>query len=160
MALYCGFFVVIALAFPGGKAGVEETAFQLTMPGLEKEPFYRGILLVALDQAFIGRTRFLYVDWGWGAVLSCMLFGMAHALSVSHGHFAFDAMTMALTALPSFIAVWLRLKTGSVLLPMVMHNFANSCSPLVSGLNSGPVESAGHRDSPDRRLGAVQPGSQ
>lgn len=127
-ALYCAFFVVIALAFPGGRSNGEEIAFQLTMPGFEEEPFYRGILLLALDQAFTGRKRFLGVDWGWGAVLSCFLFGMAHAFGFSQGHFSFDAMTMALTALPSFIAVWLRLRTGSLLLPVLLHNFGNSFS--------------------------------
>ncbi|WP_133495002.1 CPBP family intramembrane glutamic endopeptidase, BDIM_20840 family [Stakelama pacifica] len=129
--LYCGFFVAIALIFPGGKSNGEEIAFQLTMPGVEEEIFYRGILLLALDQAFSGRIRLLGVDWGWGAVLSCMLFGMAHAFGYSKGHFSFDAMTMALTALPSFIAVWLRLRTGSVALPIVLHNVGNSLSLLI-----------------------------
>ena len=126
--LYCAFFVVIALAFPGSKADTETVAFQLTMPGLEEEPFYRGILLFALDQAFTGRKRFLGVDWGWGAVLSCFLFGLAHAFGFSDGHFSFDAMTMVLTALPSFIAVWLRLRSGNVLLSILLHNFGNSFS--------------------------------
>jgi membrane protease YdiL (CAAX protease family) len=130
-ALYCAFFVTIAIAFPGGKAHPEEVAFQLTMPGFEEEPFYRGILLFALDQAFTGRKRFLGVDWGLGSVLSCFLFGMAHAFGYSDGHFSFDATTMALTALPSFIAVWLRLRTGSVLLPIILHNFGNSISLFV-----------------------------
>lgn len=130
-ALYVAFFLAIALAFPSGQADAERTAFQLTMPGLEEEPFYRGILLFALDQAFTGRKRFLGVDWGWGAVLSCFLFGMAHAFSFSDGHFAFDAMTMVLTAIPSFLAVWLRLRTGSVLLPIAMHNFGNSIPLLI-----------------------------
>ena len=125
-ALYCAFFVIIAVAFPGGKPDGEETAFQLTMPGLEEEPFSRGILLLALDRAFTGRKRLLGVDWGWGAVLSCFLFGMAHAFGFSNGHFSFDALTMALTALPAFIAVWLRLRTGSLLLPILLHNFGNS----------------------------------
>ncbi|WP_413062083.1 CPBP family intramembrane glutamic endopeptidase, BDIM_20840 family [Sphingomonas carotinifaciens] len=129
-ALYCAFFVVIAVAFPDGRSSGEEVAFQLTMPGLEEEPFYRGILLLALDQAFTGRKRFLGVDWGWGAVLSCFLFGLAHAFGFSHGSFSFDPMTMALTAIPSFIAVWLRLRTGSLLLPVLLHNFGNSFSLL------------------------------
>ena len=129
-ALYCAFFVVIALAFPNGRSSGEEVAFQLTMPGLEEEPFYRGILLFALDQAFTGRKRFLGVDWGWGPVLSCCLFGLAHAFGFSHGSFSFDPMTMALTAIPSFIAVWLRLRTGSLLLPVLLHNFGNSFSLL------------------------------
>ena len=126
--LYCAFFVVIALAFPGDKADTETVAFQLTMPGLEEEPFYRGVLLFALDQAFTGRKRFLGVDWGWGAVLSCLLFGMAHAFGYSDGHFSFDAMTMTLTALPSIIPGSLRLRTGSGLLSILLHNFGNSFS--------------------------------
>jgi membrane protease YdiL (CAAX protease family) len=129
--LYCGVFVALALVFPSGKGTVEETAFQLTMPGLEEEPFYRGVLLLALDRAFAGRVRLLGVEWGWGAVLSCALFGLAHAFGFSGGHFSFDPMIMALTALPSFIAVWLRLRTGSLLLPVVLHNFGNAISLLV-----------------------------
>lgn len=129
-ALYCAFFAAIAVAFPGGRSSGEEIAFQLTMPGLEEELFYRGILLFALDQAFTSRKRVLGVDWGWGAVLSCFLFGMAHAFGFSHGSFSFDPMTMALTAIPSFIAVWTRLRTGSLLLPILLHNFGNSFSLL------------------------------
>lgn len=127
-ALYCAFFVVIAMAFPGGSSTGEDIAFQLTLPGLEEEPFYRGVLLFALCQAFTGTKRFLGVDWSWGAVLSCALFGLAHAFGFSNGAFSFDPMTMALTALPSFIAVWLRLRTGSLLLPILLHNFGNSFS--------------------------------
>lgn len=130
-ALYCAFFVGLALAFPGDKPDAETAAFQLTMPGIEEETFYRGLLLLALDRAFIGRQRWLGVDWGWGAVLSCLLFGLAHAFGFSDGGFSFDAITMALTALPALIAVWLRLRTGSVLLPILLHNFGNSFSLLV-----------------------------
>ena len=129
--LYCGFFVAIALAFPGDHGSLEEIAFQLTMPGFEEEPFYRGILLFALGMSFKGQWRFLGVDWSWGAVLSCALFGLAHAFGYSDGRFTFDGITMALTALPSFIAVWLRLRTGSLLLPVVLHNFGNAITMLL-----------------------------
>ena len=131
LLLYAGFFLAIALAFHDNTAGAEDVAFQLTMPGLEEELFYRGILLYALCHAFTCRWRFLGVEWGWGAVLSCLLFGMTHAFGYSSGSFSFDAMTMALTALPSFIGVWLRLRTGSLLLPIVMHNFGNVITMLI-----------------------------
>lgn len=130
-ACYCAFFVVIAVLFPDEPPGAEDVAFQLTMPGFEEEPFYRGILLFALDQAFRGRKRILGVEWGWGAVLSCLLFGMAHAFGYAGGGFSFDPFVMTLTAIPSFIAVWLRLRTGSLLLPVLLHNFGNSFSFLV-----------------------------
>jgi uncharacterized protein len=129
--LYCTFFVAIAVAFESGTVSGEDIAFQLTMPGLEEEPFYRGILLFALDRAYAGRVRFLGVDWGWGAIVACALFGMAHAFGFSDGHFSFDGLTMALTALPAFIAVWLKLRTGSLLLPVVLHNFGNAISMLI-----------------------------
>ncbi|HWH22761.1 MAG TPA: CPBP family intramembrane glutamate endopeptidase, partial [Allosphingosinicella sp.] len=40
--LYCGFFLAIVLAFPSDAPTGEDIAFQLTMPGFEEEPFYRG----------------------------------------------------------------------------------------------------------------------
>lgn len=130
-AAYGAIFFVIALLFPADQPSAEDVAFQLTMPGMEEELFYRGILLFALDQAFRGRKRLLGVDWGWGAVLSCMLFGMTHAFGYSDGTFSFDAITMALTAIPSFIAVWVRLRTGSLLLPVLLHNLGNTLSLIV-----------------------------
>ena len=51
--LYALFFIALAHFFPSEAASGETVAFQLTMPGLEEEPFYRGVLLLALDQAFL-----------------------------------------------------------------------------------------------------------
>lgn len=129
-ALYGLLFVGLALAFPNEPADAETLAFQLTMPGLEEEAFYRGLLLLALDRAFTGRVRFLGVDWSWGAALSCALFGLAHAFGVSKGEISFEPLVFALTAGPSLIAVWLRLRTGSLLLPVLMHNLGNAASLL------------------------------
>jgi uncharacterized protein len=129
--LYVGLFLVLALIFPNERPSAETVAFQLTMPGLEEEIFYRGILLVALGRAFAGRIRVLDVDWGLGAILSCALFGLAHAFGYGDGGFSFDPLTMALTAVPSLIAVWLALKTRSLLLPVLLHNFGNAVMMLV-----------------------------
>ena len=89
------------------------------------------MLLYALGRAFTRRVGLLGVEWGWGALLSCALFGLAHAFGYKHGRFAFDPLTMALTALPSLIAVWLRLRTGSLVTPVLLHNFGNSASLLI-----------------------------
>ena len=129
--LYAAFFLALALAFPNESASAETVAFQLTMPGFEEEPFYRGVLLLALGNAFTERVRFLGVDWGWGAILSCVLFGLAHAFGFSDGGFRFDPLTMALTAVPSLIGVWLVLRTRSLLAPVVLHNFGNAISLLI-----------------------------
>jgi uncharacterized protein len=125
--LYCLFFAVMALVFPDRSAASPETvAFQLSMPGLEEEPFFRGVLLLALERTFAARLKLFGVEWGWGAVLACALFGLAHALDFSRGRFTFDPLAMALTGLPSFIAVWVRQRSGSLLLPVLLHNYGNS----------------------------------
>ncbi len=129
--LYIGFFAALALAFPNGKPSFETLAFQMTMPGLEEEIFYRGTLLLMLARAFTGRRTFLGVDWHWGAILSSVLFGLVHAFSFSDGAFSLDVLTMVLTSVPSLIGVWLVLKTRSVLFPVGLHNFGNTITSLV-----------------------------
>lgn len=122
---YCAAITALALALPNDQVTVEDVGFQLTLPGIQEEAFYRGLLLLCLDRAFTARWRFLGVDWGWGAILSSLLFGLAHAFGYSDGSFTFVPEVMALTALPSLVAAWVRLRTGSLLLPILMHNFGN-----------------------------------
>lgn len=131
VGIYLAFFLAIAIAFPDDSANVEQVAFQLTMPGLEEEIFYRGILLFALGEALRGRVSFLGIKWGWGAVLSSMLFGLTHAFSFAEGEFAFEPAYFVLTFVPSFLGVWLREKSGSLVLPILVHNAGNSLSLLI-----------------------------
>lgn len=124
-------FLGLALYTPNSPINTNELAFQLTMPGLDEELFYRGVLLLMLDEAFAKPVRILGAPMGWGALISCVAFGLAHALGYSDGGFTFDAITMVLTGGPAVLLVWLRERTGSLLLPVVLHNFANSISLLV-----------------------------
>lgn len=125
-ALLGALFTYVALTGDDGAPGAETIAFQLTLPGLEEEPFYRGILLLALNEAFRARFRALGVEWGWGALLSSALFGMTHAFGFGDSGFSFDLMTFLMTCVPALILVWLRERTGSLLLPILLHNFGNS----------------------------------
>jgi membrane protease YdiL (CAAX protease family) len=124
-------YLYFALVSEDGPASAETIAFQLTLPGLEEEPFYRGILLLALAQAFRGRVSLLGVRWGWGAILSSVLFGLTHAFGYDDGSFSFDLMTFLLTGVPALILVWMRERTGSLLLPILLHNFGNSIGHFV-----------------------------
>jgi membrane protease YdiL (CAAX protease family) len=125
-AAVAAIFLYFALTSSDEPANLETIAFQLTMPGAEEEPFYRGILLFALNEAFRGRVRLLGIAWGWGAILSSALFGLAHAFGYANGAVSFDLLTFLLTAVPALVAVWLRERTGSLLLPVLLHNFGNS----------------------------------
>jgi hypothetical protein len=50
-------------------------------------------------------------------VLSCLLFGLAHVFGFSDGALSFDVLPIDLTAIHAFLAVWLRLRTGSFFFP-------------------------------------------
>lgn len=125
-AVLVALFTWLALSNEDGGASAETLAFQLSLPGLEEEPFYRGILLLALNEAFRARFRALGIEWGWGGLLSLVLFGLAHGFGYEDGSFWFDPIIFAMTAGPSLILVWLRERTGSLLLPVLLHNFGNS----------------------------------
>lgn len=119
-------FTYFALTSDDGASSFETIAYQLTLPGLEEEPFYRGILLLALNEAFRARFRAIGVEWGWGALMSSVLFGMTHAFGFGDSGYSFDLMTFLMTGVPALILVWLRERTGSLLLPILLHNFGNS----------------------------------
>jgi membrane protease YdiL (CAAX protease family) len=60
-----------------------------------------------------------------------VLFGLGHGFDYSAGAFSFDWMTFALTGGPALILVWVRVRTGSLVLPVLLHNFANSIGLLI-----------------------------
>lgn len=87
----------------------------------------RGLLLLALNEAFRGRWQIAGIGLGWGGVIST--FGLTHALGYSEGAFSFDIMSFAMTGVPALILLWVRERTGSVVWPIILHNFANSGIP-------------------------------
>ena len=124
-------FLGLAIWAPGEVFDADSLAFQLTMPGLDEELFYRGVLLLMLNEAFGRPVRILGAPMGWGAVVSSVAFGLAHGLGYADGAFTFDAMLTVATGVPALLLVWLKEKTGSLLLPILMHNFGNVIFTLV-----------------------------
>jgi hypothetical protein len=130
-------FAVLAVAiFAGawstgdGADDLDTIAFQWTMPGIEEELFYRGLLLLALNEALDAGDRVRFAGIGWGGVLSSVAFGLGHALFWRDDGLSFDALAMALTGGPALLLVWFRARTGSLLLPVLAHNVANGASTL------------------------------
>ncbi len=129
-ALTAVFFYFAVTTGDGEPANPETIAFQWTMPGFDEELFYRGVLLVALNEAFRARANILDALIGWGGLMTSVLFGAAHALAWDDGALAFDLATFAMTGGPSLILLWLREKTGSIVMPIIGHNVANGAFTL------------------------------
>lgn len=121
---------VLAWMLGDGAADPDTIAFQWTMPGIEEELFYRGLLLLALNQALDGARRGPFAGIGWGGVLSSVAFGLGHALFWRDGGLSFDPLAMVLTGGPALLLVWFRARTGSLLLPVLAHNVANGAFTL------------------------------
>jgi membrane protease YdiL (CAAX protease family) len=96
-------------------------AFLWTMPGLEEEIFFRGVLLVAMNEAFASRRRVMGAELGWGAVLTPILFGAGHGVSYSDGNVALALGPVLWTFVLGLLLVWVRERTGSLLAPILCH---------------------------------------
>lgn len=114
-----------AIYFGDGRDDWDTVLFQWSMPGIQEELFYRGVLLLALNEAFTARVRAAGAEIGWGGILATVAFGLIHSLFYGDGGVSFDALAFAITGGPALLVLWLREKTGSVLLPILAHNVAN-----------------------------------
>jgi uncharacterized protein len=90
--------------------------FEATLPGLLEEPLFRGVLLALLDRAFVARRHFFGVSLGWSAAVVTLVFVALHGT---------DAGRLAAVLPAALLYLWLRARTGSLLLPVVVHNLWN-----------------------------------
>jgi membrane protease YdiL (CAAX protease family) len=103
-------------AAPASGVTLETWLYQASMPGLVEEPLFRGVLLALLDRAFLARRQVLGATFGWGAVVVTLVFLALHGVRLVH-------LTGVLPAALMF--VWLRQRTGSLVLPVAAHNLWN-----------------------------------
>ena len=127
LVLIVGFWgIVYAHKHGGGFAGSAETlAFQGSLPGLDEEISFRGVILALLVAAFAKPWRFLGVDWGWGAVPIIAFFGMAHGFSSISNQIQIDWVAVAVTGLTGFGLFWIKERTGSIWVCVLVHNLIN-----------------------------------
>jgi len=90
--------------------------FVAIMPGLVEEVAFRGVLLVAAERAAPAARQVAGVPVSVGAALLTSAFVGLHGFGIG----------MLVSVLPgALLYLWLRLKTGSVIVPIVAHNLWN-----------------------------------
>ncbi|MEM9618601.1 MAG: CPBP family intramembrane glutamic endopeptidase [Pseudomonadota bacterium] len=110
----------------GCSLGVERILFQATMPGIDEEIYFRGLLLLVLAIAVESRgVNFLGAPINWAGVLVTLLFGLGHSLFWQEGAFGFSIVAFVFTFYLGFGLLWIREKTGSIFIPLVAHNLIN-----------------------------------
>jgi uncharacterized protein len=117
--------VVTPLAEPRGSLA-ETALFQATMPGLEEELVYRGILWALIARALPGPRTIAGVAGGWSLWATSLMFGLVHGVAVAPGLvIGFEPLAVLLSGAYGVYAGWLRERSGSILPLIVLHNAIN-----------------------------------
>ncbi|WP_417612786.1 type II CAAX prenyl endopeptidase Rce1 family protein [Parasphingorhabdus sp.] len=127
IALMIAFIIGLQmLANDGATLDTETLLYQATIPGIDEELMFRGLLLLGLSMAVTGRTWNLWgAPVGWAAILVTIIFALGHSIIVSDGQIQTIWIAMIYTAILGWALMWIRLRTGSILLPIIAHNATN-----------------------------------
>jgi membrane protease YdiL (CAAX protease family) len=117
----------MALFYFGGvrEGETSDWLYQLSMPAIEEEIYYRGIMLLILDRAFDSKWKWAKVNWTWGAVIMIAMFYFTHIVHVDPNWDFSIVWGDFLPGVYGLLLMYLRLATGSLLLPILLHGWIN-----------------------------------
>ena len=124
--------LVALIAYFTGKSefNAETLAFQLTMPAIDEEIMFRGILLGLLMTALSEKIPFLKNP---AVILTAILFGLTHALTFDKDFsINFEPIYFIHTGIGGLIFGWITWKTRSILLAVIVHGVANFLAALAT----------------------------
>lgn len=120
------------LYFSGTKDGTtSDWLYQLSMPSIEEEMMDRGIMLLILDRAFNHKWKFAKVNWSWGAIIMTAMFYLSHVVHVDTNWNTVVVWGDFLPGIYGLLFMYIRLATGSLLLPILLHGYINTIGYLI-----------------------------
>ena len=132
IGLYALIFFAIAWFSPPPRTNAywESLAFQLTMPSLDEEVFFRGLLPVIVDRCFGVSRNIFGARMGWGAIVSSVMFGLVHGLSLEGG-LSVDWIAVAIPGGIGLLGCWIVQRTKSLIGPVLMHSHGNAINYII-----------------------------
>lgn len=104
----------------------ETFCYEATLPGISEEILFRGILLGLLNKVYIAKWTVMNTKIGWGLIITSILFGLIHGLSLSSSwRLDFNSQKFVMTGALGFVLGFIKEKSGSVVPGMVAHNLWN-----------------------------------
>jgi membrane protease YdiL (CAAX protease family) len=106
----------------------ETLFYQFSMPGIEEEIAYRGIMLGLLTKILKCKNLILNSSvW-----ITAILFGFAHGLSLSKEFsIIFNIQPFLITMFHGLIWGWITIRSGSILLALISHNLGNGMGNII-----------------------------
>lgn len=106
----------------------EALAFQALMPGLDEELIFRGVGLAMLARGYGGART-----WP-GVAVTMVVFGLVHTTALDHGRLHVNIMPLLYVLPVGLLLAVLRVRSRSLLGPLLAHNLSNTVGSWVSGL--------------------------
>jgi membrane protease YdiL (CAAX protease family) len=136
VALLLAFAVPVLFFFLGSrkKLDAEGWAYLLIMPGLAEELVFRGVFQSLLNRVFGRPWRFANAQFGWGLIITAVLFAGANGLFAIDAHLHPRVVVYAAIAplMLSLVAGWVRERTDSVWPCVFGHNLSNMVIPVAT----------------------------
>ncbi|OFX18972.1 MAG: hypothetical protein A2041_11080 [Bacteroidetes bacterium GWA2_31_9b] len=111
----------------------ETILFQLTLPGIDEEIAYRGIMLGLLTKVLKPQIKVGKINIGNFAILiTALLFGFTHGLLITESfNIELRLYPLIRTFIMGLIWGWITIKSGSILLALISHNLGNVSDKLI-----------------------------
>lgn len=124
VSVMLGVLTIWKRLYPGLLQGTAGFVYYLFFLGLGEELLYRGYIQSRLDQAFGKPFAFGGARFGWGAVITSVLFGLLHVtngLDVAAGTFDPQWAWGVWTVFGGLALSYVRERTGSIVAPTILH---------------------------------------
>lgn len=105
---------------------LETVLYQATMPGFAEELSIRGVQFAIFDRILTFRFRLAGAEIGYGAIATSIWFGLGHTITLdAMPDWKSGLIVFSTTGAIGFLLAWLRARTGSLVVPVVVHNITN-----------------------------------
>lgn len=105
---------------------LDTLTFELTMPAIDEELAYRGIMIgllsqILVDKVGIGNLKFINPS----VLITSIIFGLTHALALGKSFaISFDLFTFLWNFAFGLLVGWVFVRSRSILFPIVIHSLS------------------------------------
>jgi membrane protease YdiL (CAAX protease family) len=117
-------------------SAISALLFYVFFLGLGEELLFRGYIQSRLNDAFGRPFQFYGVKWGWGIVITSVLFGLMHVInlgSLAIGDWQLTPWWGLWTFFAGLVNGFVREKTGSIVAPTILHGLPQGIAYAVLG---------------------------
>lgn len=135
-----GAILAITYSIPAQNASLSNAIsallFYVFFLGLGEELLFRGYIQSRLNDAFGKPFQFHGVNWGWGIIITSILFGLMHLLNIgtlSIGDWQLTPWWGFWTFFAGLVNGFVREKTGSIVAPTLLHGLPQGIAYAILG---------------------------